>query len=229
MGPACHASASARLAVSTRSRARLGKTNGLLAPPPGRALPSAPAAGHCRLRRPQRAAAARQSGPQQGAAQLSAAWICSAGWVMAEPQGLSGARRGGTSDLSLCSPRPQRSQAHQQSRGGDVCRPSGRDGINGRALCYSQAPYTAALLSAVPEPDPRQRAQRLVRQGEVANPAMPPPGCYFHPRCSHAVEICRTRPPTWEKIAPGHFVSCHRASELRLSGVHELGSPHQDR
>ena len=53
---------------------------------------------------------------------------------MAEPQGLSGARRGGTSDLSLCSPRPQRSQAHQQSRGDDVCRPSGRDGTNGRAL-----------------------------------------------------------------------------------------------
>jgi hypothetical protein len=43
--------------------------------------------------------------------------------------------RGGTSDLSLCSPKPQRSQAHQQSRGGDVCRPSGRDGTNGRALC----------------------------------------------------------------------------------------------
>jgi peptide/nickel transport system ATP-binding protein len=87
-------------------------------------------------------------------------------------------------------------------------------------------PYTAALLSAVPEPDPRQRAQRLVLQGEVANPAAPPSGCYFHPRCPHAVEICLTRTPTWEEIAPGHFVSCHRASELRLSGVHELGSPH---
>jgi peptide/nickel transport system ATP-binding protein len=92
-----------------------------------------------------------------------------------------------------------------------------------------QHPYTAALLSAVPEPDPRQRAQRLVLQGEVANPAMPPSGCYFHPRCPHAVEICRTRMPTWAEIAPGHFVSCHRASELRLSGVYELGSPHQDR
>jgi oligopeptide/dipeptide ABC transporter ATP-binding protein len=90
-------------------------------------------------------------------------------------------------------------------------------------------PYTAALLSAVPEPDPRQRAQRLVLQGEVANPAAPPSGCYFHPRCPHAVEICRTHSPAWEEIAPGRFVSCHRARELRLSGVDELGSPHQDR
>src|SRR5262247_3909256 len=89
--------------------------------------------------------------------------------------------------------------------------------------------YTAALLSAVPEPDPRQRAQRLVLQGEVANPAAPPPGCYFHPRCPHAEEIFRTHPPAWEEITPGHFVSCHRASELRLSGVDELGSPRPDR
>ena len=82
------------------------------------------------------AAAPARSGsePQPGGARQSAAWTCCVGGVMAEPQGLSGARRGGTSDLSLCSPRPQRSQAHQQSRGGDVCRPSGRDGTNGRAL-----------------------------------------------------------------------------------------------
>jgi peptide/nickel transport system ATP-binding protein len=49
-------------------------------------------------------------------------------------------------------------------------------------------PYTAALLSAVPEPDPRIRSPRLMLQGEVANPAAPPSGCYFHPRCPYAIE-----------------------------------------
>jgi peptide/nickel transport system ATP-binding protein len=80
-------------------------------------------------------------------------------------------------------------------------------------------PYTAALLSAVPEPDPRMRSQRIVLQGEVANPAAPPGGCYFHPRCPHAIEVCRTQEPTWHELSPGHFVGCHRAEELQLPGV----------
>jgi peptide/nickel transport system ATP-binding protein len=80
-------------------------------------------------------------------------------------------------------------------------------------------PYTDALLSAVPEPDPRQRARRVVLQGEVANPADPPSGCYFHPRCPHAVEVCRTQAPTWEEVAPQHFARCHRVHELQLKGV----------
>jgi peptide/nickel transport system ATP-binding protein len=80
-------------------------------------------------------------------------------------------------------------------------------------------PYTAALLSAVPEPDPRARRRRIVLQGEVANPAAPPSGCYFHPRCPHAIEPCRTQAPPWEELSPGHFASCHRARELRLEGV----------
>ncbi len=80
-------------------------------------------------------------------------------------------------------------------------------------------PYTAALLSAVPEPDPRTRSQRIVLQGEVANPAAPPGGCYFHPRCPHAIEVCRTQAPAWQELTPGHFVGCHRAEELQLAGV----------
>jgi peptide/nickel transport system ATP-binding protein len=80
-------------------------------------------------------------------------------------------------------------------------------------------PYTAALLSAVPEPDPRRRSERIVLQGEVANPAAPPGGCYFHPRCPHAIEVCRTQAPAWHEITPGHLVGCHRAHELRLAGV----------
>ena len=80
-------------------------------------------------------------------------------------------------------------------------------------------PYTAALLSAAPEPDPRSRAKRIVISGEVANPAAPPSGCYFHPRCPHAVDLCRTKTPEWRTISPGHFVGCHRADELKLAGV----------
>ena len=80
-------------------------------------------------------------------------------------------------------------------------------------------PYTAALLSAVPEPDPRTRSQRIVLPGEVANPASPPGGCYFHPRCPHAIEVCRTQAPAWQELSPGHFVGCHRAEELQLAGV----------
>jgi peptide/nickel transport system ATP-binding protein len=80
-------------------------------------------------------------------------------------------------------------------------------------------PYTAALLSAVPEPDPRARRRRIVLQGEVANPAAPPTGCYFHPRCPHAIDPCRTQTPPWEELSPGHFVSCHRARDLHLEGV----------
>jgi peptide/nickel transport system ATP-binding protein len=80
-------------------------------------------------------------------------------------------------------------------------------------------PYTAALLSAVPEPDPRIRARRIVLEGDVANPAAPPSGCYFHPRCPHAAEICRTETPVWREAAPDHFVACHRADELSLAGV----------
>jgi peptide/nickel transport system ATP-binding protein len=80
-------------------------------------------------------------------------------------------------------------------------------------------PYTAALLSAVPEPDPRIRARRIVLEGDVANPAAPPSGCYFHPRCPHAAAICRTETPVWREAAPAHFVACHRADELSLAGV----------
>jgi peptide/nickel transport system ATP-binding protein len=80
-------------------------------------------------------------------------------------------------------------------------------------------PYTEALLSAVPKPDPRLRAQRIVLEGDVADAANPPTGCYFHPRCRYAQDVCRRETPRLEEIAPGHFVSCHRARELTLRGV----------
>ena len=80
-------------------------------------------------------------------------------------------------------------------------------------------PYTEALMSAVPKPDPRARAERIVLAGEVANPANPPSGCYFHPRCRYAQEICSVEEPVLQEISEEHFVSCHRAEELRLRGV----------
>jgi peptide/nickel transport system ATP-binding protein len=80
-------------------------------------------------------------------------------------------------------------------------------------------PYTSALLSAIPEPKPRAHQTRTVLQGEVANPAAPPSGCYFHPRCLYAIDVCKTTPPAWEELEPGRFVRCHRARELNLAGV----------
>jgi len=71
-------------------------------------------------------------------------------------------------------------------------------------------PYTKALLSAVPVPDPSVEAQRAhqVLQGEVPSPMNPPPGCVFHPRCSIAVENCRQAIPPLEEQQPGHWVAC---------------------
>ena len=79
-------------------------------------------------------------------------------------------------------------------------------------------PYTEALLSAVPRPDPRHRHQEIVLPGEVANPAAPPPGCYFHPRCNYAAAPCSEQAPPLEE-ADEHSVRCHRAAELHLAGV----------
>lgn len=80
-------------------------------------------------------------------------------------------------------------------------------------------PYTEALMSAVPRPDPRPRQKRIVLTGEVANPADPPSGCYFHPRCRYAQDVCRIESPGLGESSPGHFVSCHRVQELSLVGV----------
>ena len=84
---------------------------------------------------------------------------------------------------------------------------------------HPQHPYTEALMSAVPKADPHYRSRRIVLEGEVADPANPPSGCYFHPRCRYAVDICKTQAPFLRELRPDHFVSCHRAQELKLVGV----------
>ena len=80
-------------------------------------------------------------------------------------------------------------------------------------------PYTEALMSAIPRPDPRPREKRILLTGEVANPANPPTGCYFHPRCKYAKEICSQVEPVLEEITPGHYAKCHFARELSLVGA----------
>ncbi|WP_288392158.1 dipeptide ABC transporter ATP-binding protein [uncultured Herbaspirillum sp.] len=70
-------------------------------------------------------------------------------------------------------------------------------------------PYTQALLSAIPREHPRQKRERIVLQGSIPNPAAPPPGCHFHPRCPSCMEICKTAAPPAVKISPTHTVACH--------------------
>jgi peptide/nickel transport system ATP-binding protein len=84
---------------------------------------------------------------------------------------------------------------------------------------HPKHPYTEALMSAIPRPDPRPKEKRVLLTGEVANPANPPSGCYFHPRCMYAKEICSTQEPALEEVAPGHFAKCHFARELTLAGA----------
>lgn len=86
-----------------------------------------------------------------------------------------------------------------------------------RNTCH---PYTEALLSSAPIPDPRAKRKRIHLQGEVADPANPPGGCYFHPRCQYVKERCRTETPLLREIKPGHWSACHFSEELNLgSGV----------
>jgi peptide/nickel transport system ATP-binding protein len=85
-------------------------------------------------------------------------------------------------------------------------------------------PYTAALMKAVPVPDPRVPSGDVALQGEVPNPANPPAGCYFHPRCPFAVDVCRTEAPELRAVAPGHLARCHRADELSLEGFGPAGA-----
>ncbi len=72
-----------------------------------------------------------------------------------------------------------------------------------------QHPYTEALLSAVPVPDPTVKPNRIILQGDVPSPIKPPPGCHFHTRCPYAVERCKVERPVMRETKPGHFAACH--------------------
>ena len=70
-------------------------------------------------------------------------------------------------------------------------------------------PYTQALFSAVPIPDPDVKNKRIILKGDIPSPANPPSGCKFHTRCNKCMEICKTETPVFREYAPGHRVACH--------------------
>ena len=94
-------------------------------------------------------------------------------------------------------------------------------------------PYTEALFSAIPIPDPNAKMQRIVLKGSIPSPANPPAGCKFHTRCEKCMEVCKYAQPKWKEIEPGHFCACHlfndaqeneeAAEEVRLAKLEGAG------
>ncbi len=74
-------------------------------------------------------------------------------------------------------------------------------------------PYTEALFSAVPVPDPDYKMNRIILKGDIPSPADPPLGCKFHTRCEKCMEICQRKEPVFREYAPGHYVACHLYDE----------------
>ena len=92
-----------------------------------------------------------------------------------------------------------------------------------QALYYTpRHPYTEALMSAIPPDDPELPMQPVFLKGEQPNPARPPSGCTFHPRCRYAdTERCIMEAPQFREVSAGHFIACHHAESLRLKGALE--------
>ncbi len=76
-------------------------------------------------------------------------------------------------------------------------------------LSHPLHPYTEALISAIHVPDPHQKREKILLQGEVPSPVEPPPGCRFHTRCPRVMKICNREPPTLRQLEENHFVACH--------------------
>ena len=113
-------------------------------------------------------------------------------------------------DLSVHRARSVGGGAHQHARRGDVSRPDRGDRAARDLYDSPLHPYTEALLSAVPIPDPTAKRQRIRLQGDVPNPIRPPSGCHFHTRCPiRELPLCSTEKPPLRQTAAGHWVACH--------------------
>jgi peptide/nickel transport system ATP-binding protein len=92
--------------------------------------------------------------------------------------------------------------------------------LTSSALLYKKPfhPYTQALLSAIPIPDPdiEDKRERIILNGELPSPVDPPSGCVFRTRCLHAIDVCATHKPEWREIENDHFVACHLYDENRM-------------
>jgi oligopeptide/dipeptide ABC transporter ATP-binding protein len=93
---------------------------------------------------------------------------------------------------------------------GKIVELSSRDGLFANNL----HPYTRALMSAIPIPDPHLKRERIILKGDVPSPLNPPKGCHFHPRCVMARERCTVEEPLLREIRPEHQAACHFAEEL---------------
>ena len=84
-------------------------------------------------------------------------------------------------------------------------------------------PYTSALMSAIPAPDPDAPMQPIILKGEIPSPIHPPSGCHFHPRCQYVQAKCKSMRPELKEYKPDHFSACHFSDSMELPGANELG------
>nr|NIQ32313.1 hypothetical protein [Nitrososphaeria archaeon] len=84
------------------------------------------------------------------------------------------------------------------------------------SLYDTKHPYSRALLSAVPSPNPKLKRKRIILKGSVPSPRSPPPGCKFHTRCPYVVKKCMEVEPQLENFHDGHLVACHRWQEIKF-------------
>ena len=92
---------------------------------------------------------------------------------------------------------------------GEVVERGTRDAVYGNRA----HPYTKALFSAVPNPDPTAKMERIKLEGDIPSPANPPKGCRFHTRCPYAKEVCKHVTPEYKEYEEGHFAGCHLLDE----------------
>ncbi len=90
-----------------------------------------------------------------------------------------------------------------------------------RLFAEPKHPYTEALVSAVPVPDPGYTVERLILEGDVPSPVSPPTGCHFHPRCRYAVDVCKSEAPVYRDVGGEHFIACHRSDDLKLRPIRD--------